>query len=82
MKNLKGVILDWITPPDQGLKPPLTCNSKNGCGFHHPVTSALLCSVDLDWNEPEGVFICLILLLSAYRYPGSHLGFVRELYKL
>ena len=42
-KSLKGPILDWIVPVGQSLSPPLTCNVKTDCGFHHEQTGALLC---------------------------------------
>ncbi|KAL4065286.1 hypothetical protein J3A83DRAFT_4360544 [Scleroderma citrinum] len=38
-KSLKGAVLDWITPREQSLVPPLAC--------------ALLCPAGLDWSNPE-----------------------------
>jgi hypothetical protein len=52
-KSLKGVVLDWITPRDSFLLPPLSRNVKTTRGFHHPVTGSLLCPAGLDWNDPE-----------------------------
>jgi len=52
-KSLKGVVLDWITPKDGALLPPLSRNVKTNRGFHHPVTGALLCPAGLDWKDPE-----------------------------
>ncbi|KAF8313931.1 hypothetical protein F5887DRAFT_895973, partial [Amanita rubescens] len=52
-KSLKGVVLDWITPRDKPLNPPLSRSVKTSRGFNHPVTGALLCPAGLDWNDPE-----------------------------
>ncbi|KAF8329620.1 hypothetical protein F5887DRAFT_896688, partial [Amanita rubescens] len=52
-KSLKGVVLDWITPRDKPLNPPLSCSVKTNRGFNHPITGALLCPAGLDWNDPE-----------------------------
>ncbi|KAM6493058.1 hypothetical protein JOM56_011192, partial [Amanita muscaria] len=52
-KSLKGIILDWITPRDEALSPPISRNSKTTCGYHHPITGALLCPAGLDWNDRE-----------------------------
>ncbi|KAF8332946.1 hypothetical protein F5887DRAFT_1063780 [Amanita rubescens] len=52
-KSLKGVVLDWITPRDKPLNPPLSRSVKTNRGFNHPVTGALLCPAGLDWNDPE-----------------------------
>ncbi|KAH6911947.1 hypothetical protein BKA70DRAFT_1370418 [Coprinopsis sp. MPI-PUGE-AT-0042] len=51
-KGLKGVILDWITPPGEALKPPLLRNVKTDQGFFHDVTGRLLCPIELDWQDP------------------------------
>jgi len=56
-KSLKGVVLDWITPRDMPLVPPLSRNVKTNRGFHHPVTSALLCPAGLDWRDAEWVLL-------------------------
>ena len=50
-KSLKGVVLDWISPCDTPLHPPLSRNVKTNRGFHHPITGALLCPAGLDWND-------------------------------
>jgi hypothetical protein len=52
-KSLKGIVLDWITPRDKALDPPLSRNIKTTRGYHHPVTGALLCPVELDWSDAE-----------------------------
>ncbi|KAH6895065.1 hypothetical protein BKA70DRAFT_1025869, partial [Coprinopsis sp. MPI-PUGE-AT-0042] len=44
-------IIDWITPPNGALVPPLQRNIKTDRGFHHPRTGELLCPVNLDWND-------------------------------
>ncbi|KAH6918194.1 hypothetical protein BKA70DRAFT_1088146 [Coprinopsis sp. MPI-PUGE-AT-0042] len=50
-KGLKGVIIDWITPPGEALRPPLTRNVKTDRGFYHDVTGRLLCPIGLDWKD-------------------------------
>ena len=52
-KSLKGIVVDWITPCDAPLVPPLSRNVKTNRGFHHPVTGRLLCPTGLDWNDDE-----------------------------
>jgi Family of unknown function (DUF6698) len=52
-KGLKGVILDWITPPGQSLTPPIARNVKVDRGFNHERTGSLLCPAGLDWTDPE-----------------------------
>jgi hypothetical protein len=52
-KSLKGVILDWITPRDKPLDPPLARNVKTDRGFHHERTGGLLCPAGLDWSNDE-----------------------------
>lgn len=52
-KSLKGAILDWITPHDQPLRPPLFRHIKMDRGFRHERTGSLLCPVELDWSDPE-----------------------------
>ena len=52
-KNLKGVTIDWITPPGQSLNPPIAWNVKIDCGFNHEHTGSLLCPAGLDWTDPE-----------------------------
>jgi len=54
-KSLKGMVVDWITPRDMPLVPPLSRNVKMNRGFHHSVTGALLCSAGLDWRDAEWV---------------------------
>jgi hypothetical protein len=55
MKSLKGVVLEWITPRDTALHPPLSQSIKTNRGFNHPVTSALLCPTGLMWNDAQCV---------------------------
>jgi len=50
-KSIKGVVLDWIAPRGKALDPPLSRNIKINRGYHHPVTGALLCPAELDWND-------------------------------
>ncbi|KAH6904057.1 hypothetical protein BKA70DRAFT_1109709 [Coprinopsis sp. MPI-PUGE-AT-0042] len=52
-KGLKGVIIDWITPPGEALRPPLSRNVKTDRGFYHDVTGRLLCPIGLDWKDPS-----------------------------
>jgi hypothetical protein len=52
-KSLKGTVLDWITPRDVPLNPPLSRNVKTNRGFHHNATGALLCPAGADWDVPE-----------------------------
>ena len=52
-KSLKSVVIDWITPPDQPMNPPLPRNVKTTRGFNHHRTGFLLCPVGLDWADTE-----------------------------
>jgi hypothetical protein len=52
-KSMKGAVLEWITPRDIPLDPPLSRNVKMNRGFHHNTTGALLCPAGVDWNNPE-----------------------------
>jgi hypothetical protein len=52
-KSLKGAVLDWITPRDVPLNPPLSRNVKTNRGFHHNATGVLLCPAGADWNDAE-----------------------------
>ncbi|KAF8227559.1 hypothetical protein L208DRAFT_1296371 [Tricholoma matsutake] len=52
-KSLKGVVLEWISPPSIPVHPPLSRNVKTNRGYHHPTTSALLCPAGLDWNDAD-----------------------------
>lgn len=54
-KSIKGPIIDWITPPNEPLRPALARNMKMDRGFHHERTGALLCPVELNWDDPEYV---------------------------
>lgn len=63
-KSLKGVVLDWITPRDTALHPPLSRNIKTTRGFYHAVTGALLCPAGLDWNDTE--FVIVLIHLSTH----------------
>ncbi|RDB22918.1 hypothetical protein Hypma_009847 [Hypsizygus marmoreus] len=51
-KGMKGVIIDWITPPDGVLLPPLSRRHKVDRGFKHEKTGALLCPAGLSWQDP------------------------------
>ncbi|KAF8226633.1 hypothetical protein L208DRAFT_1300992, partial [Tricholoma matsutake] len=42
-KSLKGVVLEWISPPSIPVRPPLSWNVKTNRGYYHPTTGALLC---------------------------------------
>ncbi|RDB27960.1 hypothetical protein Hypma_002108 [Hypsizygus marmoreus] len=52
-KSLKSAVIDWITPRNEPLIPPLPRNVKSCRGFHHEATGALLCPANLDWSDPE-----------------------------
>ncbi|KAG2014238.1 hypothetical protein CC2G_011082 [Coprinopsis cinerea AmutBmut pab1-1] len=52
-KSIKSAIVDWITPTNGTLKPPLLRNVKTDRGFHHPRTGELLCPTNLDWSDPS-----------------------------
>jgi hypothetical protein len=62
-KSLKGVVLEWISPPNTPVQPPLSQNVKTNRGYHHPATGALLCPASLDWKDAESVFLLLHMLL-------------------
>jgi len=51
------MVLDWITPRDTPLVPPLSRNIKTNRGFHHSITGALLCPAGLDWRDAEWVLL-------------------------
>ena len=63
-KSLKGVVLEWISPPGIPLNPPLSRNVKTNRGYHHPVTGALLCPAGLDWNDAESAFLLFHMLFT------------------
>jgi hypothetical protein len=50
---IRRVIVDWITPRDKPLNPPLSRSIKTTHSFHHSTTGALLCPAGLDWNNEE-----------------------------
>lgn len=50
---MKSAIVDWITPLNQVLSPPIQRNVKTDRGFHHERTGELLCPVNLDWSDPK-----------------------------
>ncbi|KAJ3556963.1 hypothetical protein NM688_g1736 [Phlebia brevispora] len=52
-KGLKAAILRWIRPPGKLLQPEIRDNDKQGRGFNHDVTGALLCPAGWDWNDPD-----------------------------
>jgi hypothetical protein len=59
-KSLKSVVVDWITPTNRVLSPPIQRNVKDNRGFHHPRTGELLCPVNFDWNDEKCVYASLI----------------------
>ncbi|KAJ3504855.1 hypothetical protein NMY22_g17779 [Coprinellus aureogranulatus] len=52
-KSIKVAIVDWITPTNQVLSPPIQRNVKTDRGFHHPRTGELLCPVNYNWSDPQ-----------------------------
>ncbi|KAG6905503.1 hypothetical protein DXG01_002333 [Tephrocybe rancida] len=52
-KGMKPSIIDWITPADGHLTPPLNRHTKFGRRFNHDVTGALLTPAGVDWENPE-----------------------------
>ncbi|KAG1717340.1 hypothetical protein EDB19DRAFT_1840340, partial [Suillus lakei] len=56
MKTLKSVVLDWIAPKGEAIRPPLHRNSKIDHRFNHELTGSLLCPAGLDWNDPWTTF--------------------------
>jgi hypothetical protein len=52
-KSLKSAIVDWITPKNQYLNPPIQRNVKTDRGFHHHRTGELLCPVNFDWRDEK-----------------------------
>ncbi|TDL14632.1 hypothetical protein BD410DRAFT_858948 [Rickenella mellea] len=50
-KSLKGAVVDWITPRNVPLNPPLARNVKANRGFHYTATGALLCPAGLNWQD-------------------------------
>ena len=58
-KSLKAVVVDWITPRDKPLNPPLSRSIKTTRGFHHLATGALLCPAGLNWQNQE--LLCIHL---------------------
>ncbi|TEB33309.1 hypothetical protein FA13DRAFT_1627468, partial [Coprinellus micaceus] len=52
-KSLKAAVVDWITPLNEVLSPPLQRNIKSDRGYLHPRTGELLCPVNFDWNDPK-----------------------------
>ena len=50
-KSLKSAIVDWLSPPNEPLIPPIARNVKVDRGFNHQVTGALLCPVGVDWSD-------------------------------
>ena len=70
-KSLKGVVLEWMSPPGTPLNLPLSRNVKTNRGYHHPLTGALLCPAGLDWNNTESVFVLLHPLFTLLIPPFS-----------
>jgi hypothetical protein len=52
-KSLKSAVVDWITPKNQYLQPPIQRNVKTDRGFHHQRTGELLCPVNFDWHDEK-----------------------------
>ncbi|KAG6905071.1 hypothetical protein DXG01_005285 [Tephrocybe rancida] len=52
-KGMKAAIVDWITPTDGHLTPPIHRRSKTNRGFHHQATGSLLCPAGLDWTDKD-----------------------------
>ncbi|TEB18276.1 hypothetical protein FA13DRAFT_1639196 [Coprinellus micaceus] len=52
-KGLKSAIIDWITPKDGTLSPPLSRNIKDNRGWFHYRTGQLLCPPTLDWTDAD-----------------------------
>ncbi|TEB31337.1 hypothetical protein FA13DRAFT_1754812 [Coprinellus micaceus] len=52
-KSLKSAVVDWITPKNQYLNPPIQRNVKTDRGFHHERTGELLCPVNLNWKDEK-----------------------------
>ena len=52
-KSLKAAVVDWITPYNGHLTPPLSRNVKTDRGYFHNRTGELLCPVNLDWNDQK-----------------------------
>lgn len=62
-KGLKGVILDWITPPGQSLVPPIARNVKIDRGFNHKPFCVLPDSIGLTQSEFSQIsFHCCIAM--------------------
>ncbi len=70
-KSLKGVVLDWITPRDKPLNPPLSRSVKTTRGFNHPVGTirsdflpahtyfriSLICYIELVQSSPAANWV-------------------------
>ncbi|KZP02582.1 hypothetical protein FIBSPDRAFT_915479 [Athelia psychrophila] len=52
-KGLKSAIVDWITPKDAPLNPPLARNIKSDRGYHHERTGQLLCPAAWNWADEK-----------------------------
>ncbi|RXW19199.1 hypothetical protein EST38_g6670 [Candolleomyces aberdarensis] len=52
-KGLKIAIVEFITPPNGVLRPPLGRSTKNGRGFFHEEVGKYLCPTDYDWTDPS-----------------------------
>ena len=70
-KSLKGIVLEWISPPGIPINPPLSENVKTNRGYRHPLTGTLLCPVGVDWNDAESVFHLLDMLFTPLIPPFS-----------
>jgi hypothetical protein len=44
-------IVDWLSPPNEPLIPPIARNVKVDRGFNHQATGALLCPAGVDWSD-------------------------------
>lgn len=66
-KSLKSAIVDWLSPPNEPLIPPIARNVKIDRGFNHHATGALLCPAGVDWSDNVYV-IYFDYLLPIMRY--------------
>ncbi|KAG6909311.1 hypothetical protein DXG01_001110 [Tephrocybe rancida] len=52
-KGMKPAVIDWITPPNGHLDPPIKRHHKTNRGFHHEVTGGHLCPAGLNWDDAD-----------------------------
>ncbi|KAF8240288.1 hypothetical protein L208DRAFT_1233954 [Tricholoma matsutake] len=51
MKGMKGIIIEWIMPPDQDLAHSTADTSS--IRFQHEAAGVLLCPAGVDWSNSE-----------------------------